>query len=111
MEVITNPEHLKAVGGGLIGSPDVRLLEAGQIGSANGGGSNASYGGGGGGGGITITGSLWEGVVTAVKDCGVGASAAKIGNDFLGVVSSSTAGMIGCTVGIGAGIIRDIRNK
>jgi hypothetical protein len=51
MEVITNQEHLKAVGGGLIGSPDVRLLEAGQIGSANGGGGNASYGGGGGGGG------------------------------------------------------------
>jgi hypothetical protein len=37
MEVITSPEHLKAVGGGLIGSPDVRLLEGSQIGSAYGG--------------------------------------------------------------------------
>lgn len=61
---------------------------------------------------VTYTGSFTEGLQTAGLDCLTVGGAVKLVNDF-GIVSavsgltSSTAAVIGCTAGVGAGILRD----
>lgn len=62
---------------------------------------------------VTTTGSFQEGLAVAGADCLYGASAVSLGNHAAVTAAfwnfgSSPAAVLGCTVGVGAGLIRDI---
>lgn len=57
---------------------------------------------------ITYTGSLWEGVSKATEDCLTGGGAASMAKDLTIPAANINASAIGCTAGVGAGIIRDL---
>lgn len=62
---------------------------------------------------VTYTGSPLEGLKTAGMDCLGGGGIVKMGNDAAIVagytlISSSGAAILGCTAGVGGGIIRDL---
>jgi len=63
---------------------------------------------------LSYSGSLTEGLKTAVADCLAAASGSKLGFDFaavagaVSILNSNQVGVIGCTLGVGEGIIRDL---
>lgn len=65
---------------------------------------------------VTVSGDFFEGVGTAAIDCLKGTSVIKGANDLAGAyggkgttpVSGTAAAGLGCLIGVGAGIIRDI---
>jgi hypothetical protein len=62
---------------------------------------------------LSYSGSITEGLLTSAQDCAFGAGGVKLTNDFAITsgytwITSSQAAVVGCTVGVGGGIIRDL---
>lgn len=62
---------------------------------------------------LSYSGSFTEGINTAFNDCFAGATGVGLGNHFgtvagSTVLNSSQAAVLGCTLGVGEGIIRDL---
>ncbi|MBI1771603.1 MAG: hypothetical protein HYR68_04500 [Burkholderiales bacterium] len=129
MHLITNETALNNVSGGLVGSNDPTKWDASETHTSGENSWGQSYKNDTAGTGsfsnvLTITvlgtdfnffGGAAEGLAQATVDCLKGAGALKTANDLAANngstgVTSAQAALVGCTVGVGAGILRDMND-
>jgi hypothetical protein len=124
MRLITNVAVLNSIAGG----SQALDCESNANYEGNWGGYGGGYDGGGYGYGgnidpvpdftifgtpVYVTGSAQEGIEIATKDCVSGAAVSALGNHFATVINStpltsSAAVVVGCTIGVGRGLLRDM---